>query len=147
MEPIMLRLRALSVSDVMNRHVVWLKDSQTIEQAAELFSHHGISSAPVVNETDRCVGILSVTDFLKARDASRAKAGCRVSECMTTGVQSVAPTVSLMRAAVIMSTEHIHHLPVIDAGERIVGVVSTMDVVSALINAVEEAEGPLLGSR
>jgi predicted transcriptional regulator len=38
-----------------------------------------------------------------------------------------------------MCAEHIHRLLVLDQQERPVGVVSTMDVVAALLNAVEES--------
>jgi CBS domain-containing protein len=56
---------------------------------------------------------------------------------MTPAVQSVSPNTPLLRVAQIMSVEHIHHLPVIE-NERVVGVVSTLDVVSTMVNAVDE---------
>ena len=38
-----------------------------------------------------------------------------------------------------MCAEHIHHLPVLE-DERPIGIVSTTDIVAALINAVDEVE-------
>ena len=152
------RLKSLTVADVMCREIVEVAQHQTMEEAAETFAQHGISSAPVVDDAGRCVGMLSASDFLK-RDRphgddplghqlrqTNAEApleidspGDLVARYMTTAVQAVSSTDSLLHATRIMNAEHIHHLPVID-GHRAVGVVSTMDVVAALLNAVDEMD-------
>ncbi|MBI2480813.1 MAG: CBS domain-containing protein, partial [Planctomycetia bacterium] len=56
---------------------------------------------------------------------------------MTDAVQSVASNQPLLNAARIMCADHIHHLPVIE-GHRVLGVISTMDVIAAMLNAIEE---------
>lgn len=135
------RLRTLMASDVMARRVVELSADDSLEAAAESFITHGLSSAPVVDDKGICIGILSAADFLKSNrrdDVVNATSPDRnVRTLMTSAVQSVAPSTPLLRVAQIMSVGHIHRLPVI-ANERLVGVVSTLDIVSALVNAVDE---------
>ncbi len=152
------RLKRLKVQDVMSREVIEVSANQTMGEAAKAFTQSDVSSAPVVDEQGRCVGILSAADFIK-RDCPQCSEISRhaltkrgpddgftiesptdmVSCYMSTAVQSVAADESLLQAAQVMCAEHIHHLPVLE-DDRPIGVVSTMDIVATLINAVDEVE-------
>ena len=124
-----------------------VKAGQKLADVAETLSAHEISSAPVTDDQGRCIGILSAADFLKRLGAggSAASETENVSSYMTPAVQSIASDAGLLTAARIMCAEHIHHLPVIDPNEKMVGVVSTMDVVAAVVNAVDELEASQTG--
>ncbi len=157
------RLTSLSVGDVMASHVFPVSASQSMDDAAEMFVQHDISSAPVIDEQGQCVGMLSASDFLRrnalsrqrdaapeaAVDPSSADDECAggsgpsaprdcVLEYMSGGVQSVPQHSTLLHAAEIMDAQHIHRLPVLDGAGRPVGIVSTMDIVAALRNAIAE---------
>jgi CBS-domain-containing membrane protein len=147
----------------MSRDVVAVSSRQTMAHVADLFVKHGISGAPVVDEQGRCVGIVSALDFVRreralrradqplpdrrpcsptdggaerppAREAAEDLAGAH----MTGAVQSVSPGASLYKAAQMMCVQHIHRLPVLDQEGRLVGLVTSMDVMSAMINAIDE---------
>lgn len=161
---VMERLLSLNVSDVMCREVVQVSVHDTIEQAAATFAKHEVSGAPVVDETGRCVGVLTSGDFVR-REALRAAsttepladtdhqlAGGRgdeplhievapedvVSHYMSSAVQTVAVDALLVTAARVMDSEHIHRLIVVDVKGFPVGLLSSMDVVAAVINSVDE---------
>ncbi|MDP6557650.1 MAG: CBS domain-containing protein [Pirellulaceae bacterium] len=158
MSPGIGRLKLLKVQDVMSRKVIEVSVNQTMGEAATALAESDVVSAPVIDEQGRCVGMLSAADYVK-RDCpqrsemsqheltKRGPEDCfkietttdMVSCYMSTAVQSVAADESLLRAARAMCAEHIHHLPVLEDG-RPIGVVSTMDIVAALINAVDEAD-------
>ena len=57
---------------------------------------------------------------------------------MTPAVQTVGADESLIRAAEVMCIGHIHRLIVLDERSAPVGVVSTLDLMSALIASVDE---------
>lgn len=155
------RLKSLSVHDIMAREVVSVSANQTVAEAAAVLHQHDVAWAPVVDEHGKCVGVLSASDLIKkegvcteplAMSEHTLQTGddthphsiasaCNefVTTLMTSGVQSVRPEVSLLTTARMMCAEHLHRLPVLDHDDRLVGVVSTMDIVSALVNAVEES--------
>lgn len=54
------------VSDVMTTDVVTVGPRQTIEDAATLMHDHHVSRLPVVDSTDRLVGLLSRGDIVRA---------------------------------------------------------------------------------
>jgi CBS domain-containing protein len=60
---------------------------------------------------------------------------------MSPAVQEIAPDASLLSAARVMCAMHIHRLPVLGAGGAPVGILTSLDIVSALANAMEEAQG------
>ncbi len=158
------RLRTLKVSDVMAKNVVEVSKNQTMEEVAKQFTSNDISSAPVINEQGRCVVMLSAADYLKrdpprhehgetpvamqghslVRDESRDSLGIVAArdtvDCyMASAVQSIAADASLLEAGRVMCAAHVHRIPVLD-GERVVGIVSTMDIVAAMLNAVDELD-------
>ena len=61
-----------------------------------------------------------------------------VAELMQTGVQSVAPDAPVNDAALTIADAHVSGLPVVDRAGRLVGVISTTD----LLASEEEAESP-----
>lgn len=141
------RLRTLKVADVMARQVVTVTPDQSLESATELFVTKDVSSAPVLDQQQRCIGVLSAVDFLKrgvtgACGGTNGKAGASgtVADLMSHGVRSVAMHESLFKAAQLMCAKHIHRLPVVGEGGRVVGVISTMDIVAAMLNAWDEAD-------
>jgi len=153
------RLLSLRVSDVMQRHVIQLPAYGMMSEAAETFLKHEISGAPVVDDHGCCVGILSALDFVRrerdlaqgrAAECKQAKSGPkpmlnlgffddeRIERNMIRNVQSVTAEATLMDAARIMCAAHVHRVPVLDASERPIGMVSSLDIVAAIVHAIEE---------
>ena len=158
------RLLSLRVEDVMSRKVVQLNAGDTMAEAARVFDQHDISGAPVVDEQGRCVGVLTGSDFIM-RERTQAAVDEHshpevehvlvqdrpdgpyhieeisenlVSNHMTAAVQAVAKSSSILDAARIMCAEHIHRLVVLDEAERPAGLVSSLDLVAAMVKSIEE---------
>ena len=64
------RTPARTARDVMTERVLAVRADWPVEQLAEFLVSHGISGAPVVNEDDELVGVVSLTDV--ARNDSTA---------------------------------------------------------------------------
>ena len=155
------RIVSLRVSNVMNRAPVTINASASMADVSRLFASEGLHSAPVVDESGSCVGIITASDFVKRNEIFSVSDGQPhemvsqddgimveprsydyVLDCMTQCVQAVTPTTSLISAARIMTDAHLHVLPVIE-DEQLVGILSNLDVVAALINAFEEARNKI----
>jgi CBS-domain-containing membrane protein len=61
-----------------------------------------------------------------------------VRERMSSDVVFVRDIAPLIEAARIMCVGHWHRVPVVDAYDKLCGIVSTMDVLAALVNAADE---------
>lgn len=134
----------LKVKDIMTPDVLTLAPNVSIREAAEIFSTERLGGAPVVN-LGTVVGMITAQDLLDfiaslptepAEVRALSEHGIlddhTVEEAMTRApLKSLAPDTPADRAAEIMRTEGVHRLPVLD-GERLVGIVSTVDFVRAV---------------
>jgi CBS domain-containing protein len=136
-----------AIADVMSRDVICVTRDVSIESLAALFLERGISAAPVVDGEGLPIGMVSKTDLVREQwergDTSELSATDEVHDGMhvaavaraTVGeiMMSVAFTLCedepLSRAAAIMATEHVHHLPIVDAEGKVVGILSSLDFV------------------
>ena len=141
------RLRALSVADVMTRDVIVVSCRQTLLDVARNFTEHDVTAAPVVDDDGRCVGFFSSADSLRRElplslqtTPPRDNDPLCVERYMTADVRTILPGESLLAAARLMCRRHLHRLPVVDDDGRVVGIVSTMDIVAALANAIDEMD-------
>ena len=165
MEHLYNRLQQLKVADCMNTTVVFIPVNDTMREAAAVLRRGDISGAPVVDEHGRCVGMLSASDFVRreadegngmppsayalserAEDARPIPLEVgeigedRVSKYMSTTVQSVQPDTPLIAAAQTMCARHIHRLLVLDDTDRPLGMITSLDLTAALVNAMHEAQ-------
>ena len=162
------RLVTLRVSDVMAKDILTVGKNQTMTEVAGKFVEQGLSSAPVVDELGHCVGVITASDFvnretrLMQKESDPLGEGGKllegqeeqplrcvpvgddyVSYHMSQGVQSIEPGASLLRAARVMCDEHIHRLLVIDEQNHPIGVISTMDIIAAMVNVVDEMQSDI----
>lgn len=142
------------VSDVMSTHVHKLMANDTVQEAVALMVDHSLNTIPIVDSDDKCIGILSRTDmtelFLqedhelaRVLDTDRLSMDwihrtletsdvCQVNELMTYEVAKIRVDQNLHDASREMVRGKIHHLPVVDDNERIVGILSSFDIVKAV---------------
>jgi len=153
------RLFGLRVMDVMTNEVVSVSANSTMPEAADVLSESRVSGAPVVNEQGRCIGVLSGTDFVHSRaeelDSSETVHELTVHDStgryqveeifhdlvrrhMSPAVQTIDINCSLLDAARYMCNEHVHRLIVLDHNSVPVGILSSLDLVSAWLTAMEE---------
>ena len=156
------RMLTLRAGDIMNRHVVKLSMQESMAEAADKLLQHEISGAPVVDDQGHCIGILSAGDFVRSADASfdgraprayardatqrdggtprpaEAQDADLVAAHVSSAVQAVSEETSLAQVARTMCGGHVHRLPVLDNDGRPVGMISSLDLVAAVLHAVDE---------
>ena len=161
------RLATLTARDIMTEKLVLLGESDTIQHAANLFRDLHISGAPVVNAEGKPMGLLSVMDIAPAvlarvcipaaaprpqtreaeweevcqflnSDSNCREAGELVTKWMSRRLVSVRETTPLVEVARVMGEGHWHRVTVVDETGRLKGIVSTMDVLAALVQASDE---------
>lgn len=150
------RLLGLRVEDIMRPDVVTVSVCESMDAAAKRLATHEITGAPVIEASGRCIGVLSGSDFVDREAGFHPTDQLVVKEClhgpfeaqklesdrveahMSPLVQTVSPKATLLQAARVMCGEHIHRLLVLDDEGRPVGIVSALDLVAAMVAAVEE---------
>ncbi len=107
-------------------------DTDIHSGVAMLLSRH-ITGAPVVDEDQRVVGILTEKDCLRLLtmgDHSGELEGL-VAEYMTTDVTTVPPEMDIYFAAGVFLNHHFRRLPVVEDG-KLIGAITRFDILRAI---------------
>ena len=130
----------LLVKDSMTREIVTISPDETAGTALALCREKRIRHLPVLKE-GRLVGIVSDRDLRSATpafgDSARAAAlqEILVEEVMAHDVLTALPDDPIEHAANVMREQRIGCLPVVE-GEELVGIVTSSDVMAALVYLV-----------
>jgi predicted transcriptional regulator len=119
-----------TVGDVMEPHVFWLPTDMPLLRAAEELAAQQISGAPACSPDGTIVGIISLTDL--TANYGGANESRLVRDVMTPEVLAVAERAPLEHAVRRMAFEGVHRLVVVDDDERLVGIITSMDVLREL---------------
>lgn len=126
-------------ADIMSRDLVSVLPETAVEQAWEKLASHRIKSLPVVDASGRLEGIVTVPDFFIDRNRPQFESTPRmlmaetVQEIMTKNVFSVRSEQLLSELVQAFSDGGFHHLPVVDEGGHLVGMITQSDLVGSLL--------------
>jgi CBS domain-containing protein len=143
------------VKEFLTRELVTLHVDDTIHDALALMGENRVSALPVVDGRNRCVGVLSTADLvdlthdfdedMRQLDLASGKIGVdsltdrlgseKVEAYMSASVTTVGLETLIGKAAQEMLRNRVHHLPVVDHNERLMGIISTMDILSEFVDA------------
>ena len=117
-----------------NKPIVAIAPEETVLRALELMAKHDVG-ALLVLEGDRLAGVFSERDYArKVILQGKSSRETKVSEVMTGKVLYVTPDASIEECMAIMTDKHIRHLPILENGEKVLGIISIGDVVKETIS-------------
>ena len=119
------------LTEIMSRSLTCARRDLGADRVAELMVANHIGCVPVVEEPGRPIGMITKQDFVEQlvtidrTDKTPRTAG----ELMMPLAITLPETATVAHAAAMMASEDIHHLPIVDLEGRLIGVVSSMDIV------------------
>ncbi len=125
------------VGRLMSSPVTTVAADASAESVAEQLLDEGISSVVVVDDENRIEGILTSTDFVRIAAQGGRTSAVTVADHMTTDVVTTSVNESIERVADLMIEEGIHHVPVVDDTEGVVGIITTTDL-TAYLSGIED---------
>jgi len=125
------------VGSLMTSPVMTVPADTPAKAAAALMLEEGISSVVVVDDDNQLVGVLTSTDFVAIAAAEASAAAFSVADHMTTDVVTTTVQASIENVADLLIEHGIHHLPVVDDTEGVVGMVTTTDLTAYLAGTVD----------
>ena len=125
------------VGRLMSTGIITVAPESPVEDAAEILLEENIGSVVAVDGDNQPKGILTSTDFVRIVAEDDVDEQATVSEYMTEDLVTVSVQDEIREAADKMITYHIHHLPVVDDVEGVIGMLSTTDL-TAYFSEVEE---------
>ncbi|MBF0479071.1 MAG: CBS domain-containing protein [Candidatus Omnitrophica bacterium] len=146
-----LNLNQILAEDIMSEGVVSVKPDMLLGQVAHLMLRDRVSGVPVLDNDQRIVGIVTLTDFFILLDKisqdlpgegddARSKTlhsvleqtkNLPVSAIMSKTIVSISPKMTLKEILDIVIKWQTHTLPVMSDG-KVVGVIGRHDILNAI---------------
>ena len=138
-------MRDIAIDRIMTTDPAAVGSSESIAVAQQLFESGDIHHLPVV-DNGRLVGIVSSSDLLKFHllDGGASSAPtATVRQVMVANPVALESGASLRDAAIKLSVGGYHALPVVEADGALVGIVTTGDLVTHLLEQIPRGDGSL----
>ena len=144
-----------TVAEVMSTDLVVATRSTPYKELVRMMRERGVHALPVVDADRRVVGIVTETDLAlkqeyrpggqvpylegtEQRDWRRRAAATVAEQCMSDPVTVVAADINVRGAARLLHRRGVHHLPVVDAEGRLVGIVTRRDLLGVFLRPDSE---------
>ena len=116
---------ALTVNEIMNRELLAFRADLPAGEARELLRSFSVSAAPVIDEGRRPLGVVSMRDLLPSIGTAE--------ERMSRPARCVGSSMSIEDASRQLARSDLNHLVVVDATGLAVGMVSSLDLLRAIL--------------
>ena len=146
------RFGEIRCADIMTRDVATALTSTSLADAWWLMRQRKVKALPVVDASQQLLGIVTMADFLdradleayerwpdRLRDAFRVAFTSKptmVGQIMSRQVRVASADRPVAELVPLFADAGHHHIPVVGAGAKLLGIVTQRDVVSALARAV-----------
>ena len=124
----------LTIAEVMTRDPLTLPINMSMRDALDLIGKNKISGAPVARDHE-LLGILSTEDLIRSLRDGRIDR--KVTEYMTHEVITVRDTDQVVEALKIFARTKIGRLPVVDADNLLIGILTKGDISNGVLNALQ----------
>jgi len=142
---------SVRAADIMTKAVYSVNEETSLKEVADLMADRRISGVPVIDSTGHVTGVISEKDFI-VRMGSKAGShvmgviaecmhgrGCLASplreqsakDVMTSPAITVFGEMTLFRIMELFTEKGINRVPVVDADNRLVGIISREDIIRA----------------
>jgi len=135
-EPEKLQSLPILVEDYMSRSLITFHKDQLVIEVMEALTKNKISGAPVVNEHNELVGIISDGDCMKQISESRYYnmpiGDMKIEQFMATDVTTIDRKVNIFDCANLFHQHNCRRFPIVEDG-KLIGMISRKDVLCAAL--------------
>ncbi|MBI1892237.1 MAG: HPP family protein [Burkholderiales bacterium] len=145
------RFGEITCGHIMSRDVLAVEYGTTLEEAWTLLRQHRIKALPVVDRVRRVIGIVTLVDFMKYANLDvyesfedKLRQFIRrtlythsdkpevVGQIMTKPVRTASEDMHIVELVPMLSDQGMHHVPIVNAERRLVGMLTQSDLIAAL---------------
>ncbi len=133
----------MKCNEVMTKNPVCCLLNDNVVKAAQLMKRLNVGPIPIIDteETKKLIGILTDRDLaLEIVAEGRDPISTKVEEVMTPKVVTCQMDDDLQKAMDVMAEHQLRRIPVVDSGNRIIGIIAQADVATRLDQPAKTAE-------
>ena len=119
-------------ADIMNRHVITIRQETTIGDAYQLMREHDIHHLPIIDAHENLQALISDRRILRALAAQRSVEKDSVMTVAVRPVYCTAESTDIRQTARLLTEYHIGALPVLNNEEQLTGIITRSDLLHLL---------------
>jgi CBS domain-containing protein/anti-sigma regulatory factor (Ser/Thr protein kinase) len=124
----------LKIEEVMTKNPSVVSPDLKMEEILEIFRQRRISGAPVVSDR-QLVGVISIEDLIRCLRANDLTSP--VSKYMSSKLLTARCSDPVIEALKLFVSSHYGRLPVLDASDKLVGIITKGDITSGILKALQ----------
>lgn len=138
------------VYEKMTKNIATITPECSVSKAFQILTEERHSQLPVVNNENQVVGLVtekllaevnpSKATSLSVYEINYLLSKTKVRDIMRTGIFKINQSKQIEDAALVMNENRIGFLPVVDDNERLVGVITRLDVIKAFMGILAVKE-------
>ncbi|HSI69403.1 MAG TPA: CBS domain-containing protein [Gillisia sp.] len=136
-EPEKIESAPILVEDYMSRSLITFRKEQLVIEVMAALMKNKISGAPVVNENNELVGIISDGDCMKQISESRyynmPVGDMQIENYMDTNVQTIDKKMNIFDCASLFYKHNCRRFPIVENG-KLIGQISRKDILCAALD-------------
>tara|TARA_B100001059_G_scaffold235832_1_gene283142 strand:+ start:126327 stop:127562 length:1236 start_codon:yes stop_codon:yes gene_type:complete len=139
--------------DIMSRDLITVGPNSAVASAWQLLRKHKISMLPVTDSQHQLLGVVATVNFLKnlqvphywgllrhvnqllLKNRYNKHYKRKVAEIMVTKLSVAHEDDHIAALVPMLSDQGLHHIPVLNAQQQLVGIITQSDLIAALFNA------------
>jgi CBS domain-containing protein len=121
----------------MEEVVSYYRAEDTGDRLAGVITEGGFGSVPILAGDGKVLGIVSEFDLLKAIMEGKELSKVTAGDIMTKGAVSVTQDTPAMEIIQLLQSKHLIRVAVVDAGGKLVGIVSRRDILLGYLRATK----------
>lgn len=125
--------------EIMTKNVRTATREMTLREVAGLMRDGDMGAVPVV-DNGKLIGIVTDRDIVVRAVSEGKDASTPIAEVMTTELFTVGPDDFVFEAIRLMGDKQIRRIPVVDTGDKLVGIIAIADVALETEDEREIAE-------
>jgi CIC family chloride channel protein len=131
------KLKSVCVEEFMTKQPIRLHKGVTVKNALDCFEQTKLRVLPIIDENNYVVGVANLEDlgFVDVQNQDLS-----ITETVLQDPEVVHEKTTLEEASLLMLDTQQDHLFVLDTKEKLVGVVSGIDVVKKIISLLSESQ-------
>ena len=125
----------LKAEQFMQDVVSYYQVNDPANKLAGAMTEGGFGSVPILSEEGKVVGIVSEFDLLQAIFDGKDLAQITAGEIMTKGHVAISRDTQATEIIQLLQNNHLIRVPVVDAQEKLVGIVARRDILLGYLRA------------
>ena len=126
--------QAVYAKEIMQTRIQTIRNTDPVEKIIDLIVNHHHDFLPVVDKAGKLNGLITYRTVLRILSEATPPENRSLNDLLTTKVLTATGNTTLHELSRVMVMEHIECVPIVDNAQKLVGMITTGDMMQCIVN-------------